>query len=142
MENNIIDIKKIVGNPYNAGIYAIKDKFVVRLIDNNNMVVAKINIEEKIRIFNIFLDKVINFGMDKDLINIELLFNYVMDLENSVLENSVNELFKKVMFLYSKPNIDIKEILSISDLVSNRLSSATSNNEFVKQELKSRLRYI
>ena len=38
--------------------------------------------------------------------------------------------------------IDIKEILSISDLVSNRLNSVSCNNEFVKQELKNRLSYI
>ena len=139
---NIVDIKKIIGNSNIGGIYAITDKHVVRLLDTNNNIVSDLNIEEKIRLFNIFLDKLINFGIDKDLLNIDILFNKIMDLDNINLERSINELFKKVMFLYSKPNIDIKEILSISDLLSHRLDSKSVNNEYVKEELKKRLHYI
>ena len=141
-KNNIIGLKKIVGNKYNSGIYAITDKSVIRLIDINNSVVANLNVEEKIRIFNIFLDSIIKRGVDKELLNVSLLFNKIMDLDNINLERSINELYKKVMFLYSKPNIDIKEILSISELLSNRLDTKSVNNEFVKEELKKRLRYI
>ena len=140
--NNIIDIKKIVGDTYNAGIYALTNRNAIRLINRNNEVINNLKVEDKIKIFNIFLDKMINHGTDKELLNIRLLFDNILDLENSNLENSINELFKKVLFLYSKPHIDIKEILSISDLVSNRLNSVSCNNEFVKQELKNRLSYI
>lgn len=141
-KNNIIGLKKIVGNKYNSGIYAITDKSVIRLIDVNNSVVANLNVEEKIRIFNIFLDSIVKRGVDKELLNVSLLFNKIMDLDNINLERSINELYKKVMFLYSKPNIDIKEILSISELLSNRLDTKSFNNEFVKEELKKRLYYI
>ena len=141
-KNNIIGLKKIVGNKYNSGIYAITDKSVIRLIDVNNSVVANLNVEEKIRIFNIFLDSIIKRGVDKELLNVSFLFDRIMDLDNINLERSINELYKKVMFLYSKPNIDIKEILSISDLLSNRLDSKSVNNEYVKEELKKRLCYI
>lgn len=142
MGNNIIGLKKIVGNKYNGGIYAITDKSVIRLVDVNNSVVANLNVEEKIRILNIFLDSIIRRGVDKELLNVSLLFDKIMDLDNINLEKSINELYKKVMFLYSKPNIDIKEILSISDLLSNRLDCKSVNNEYVKEELKKRLHYI
>ena len=112
------------------------------MIDVNNSVVANLNVEEKIRIFNIFLDSIVKRGVDKELLNVSLLFNKIMDLDNINLERSINELYKKVMFLYSKPNIDIKEILSISELLSNRLDTKSFNNEFVKEELKKRLYYI
>ena len=115
---------------------------VIRLIDSNNNVVSNLKIEEKIRLFNIFLDRLIKHGIDKDLLNINILFEQVLDLENINLEKNINELFKKTMFLYSKPNIDIKEILSISDLVANKLDVKSDNNEYVKNELKKRLYYV
>ena len=126
----------------NSGIYAITNDSVIRLIDSNNNVVSNLKIEEKIRLFNIFLDRLIKHGIDKDLLNINILFEQVLDLENINLEKNINELFKKTMFLYSKPNIDIKEILSISDLVANKLDVKSDNNEYVKNELKKRLYYI
>lgn len=138
---NIVDLKKIVGKAYNSGIYALTDNYAIQLIDGENIVVASINVDEKIKIFNIFLDKLINEGISKDLLNIELLFNSIIDIKNEDIEKSINELFKKVLFLYSKPSIDIKEILSISDLVSNRLNKL-SNNEYVKEELQKRLHYV
>lgn len=140
--NDIIDIKKIVGDVDDAGIYAITDKSAIRLINRNNEVISNLKVEEKIQLFDLFLDKMINHGIDKELFNIRFLFDNILDLENSYLENSINELFKKVLFLYAKPHIDIKEILSISDLLSNRLTCKSYNNEFVKQELKNRLHYI
>lgn len=138
---NIVNLKKIVGKAYNSGIYALTDNYAIQLIDGENIVVASINVDEKIKIFNIFLDKLINEGISKDLLNIELLFNSIIDIKNEDIEKSINELFKKVLFLYSKPSIDIKEILSISDLVSNRLNKL-SNNEYVKEELQKRLHYV
>ena len=39
-------------------------------------------------------------------------------------------------------NIDIKEILSIADLVSNRLNQDNRNNKYVKEELQKRLHYV
>lgn len=139
---NIVDLKKIVGKAYNAGIYAITDDCALQLIDGENVVVANISIDEKIKIFNIFLDKMVNSGISKDLINVELLFHHIIDKDNIDIERSINELFKKVMFLYSKPNIDIKEILSISDLVCNRLNRESSNDDFIKEELQKRLHYV
>ena len=81
-KNNIIDLKKIIGNSHIGGIYAITDGHAIRLLDTNNNIVSDLNIKEKIRIFNIFLDKLINFGMDKDLLNIDILFKKIMDLDN------------------------------------------------------------
>lgn len=139
---NIVDLKKIYGDKYNAGIYALTDSLALQLLDSENNVVACINIDEKIKIFNVFLDKMINQGISKDLLNIEILFHHIIDKKNIDIEKSVNELFKKVLFLYSKPNIDIKEILSISDLISNRLNGENFNNEYVKEELQKRLHYV
>lgn len=141
-KNYIIGLKKIKCDMNNSGIYAITNDSVIRLIDSNNNVVSNLKIEEKIRLFNIFLDRLIKHGIDKDLLNINILFEQVLDLENINLEKNINELFKKTMFLYSKPNIDIKEILSISDLVANKLDVKSDNNEYVKNELKKRLYYI
>lgn len=141
-KNYIIGLKKIKGDMNNSGIYAITNDSVIRLIDSNNNVVSNLKIEEKIRLFNIFLDRLIKHGIDKDLLNINILFEQVLDLENINLEKNINELFKKTMFLYSKPNIDIKEILSISDLVANKLDVKSDNNEYVKNELKKRLYYV
>lgn len=141
-KNRIVDLKRIRGNKNNSGIYALTNNSAFKLIDYNNNIIVNLKVDEKINLFNIFLDKLIKCGMDKDLVNINILFDKIMDLENINLENSINELFKKTMFLYSKPNIDIKEILSISDLLSNRLDSNSTNNEFVKEELKKRLYYI
>lgn len=140
-KDNIIDIKKI-RESNNAGIYALTNKSVIRLLDSNNNIISNLKIDEKINLFNIFLDKLIKRGMDKDLLSINILFDRIMDLDNINLEKSINELFKKTMFLYSKPNIDIKEILSISDLLSNKLDAKSLNNEYVKGELKKRLYYI
>ena len=84
----------------------------------------------------------INNGINEDLIKTTVLFKCIMDEENKDIEYSINELFKKVLFLYSKPNIDIKEILSIADLVSNRLNQDNRNNKYVKEELQKRLHYV
>ena len=83
--NNIIDIKKIVGDTYNAGIYALTNRNAIRLINRNNEVINNLKVEDKIKIFNIFLDKMINHGIDKELLNIRLLFDNILDLENSNL---------------------------------------------------------
>ena len=142
MNNTFVDIKKIVGNKSNAGIYAIGDNTAIQLIDINDNVIVKMSIYEKINLFHIILDKMINNGINEDLIKTTVLFKCIMDEENKDIEYSVNELFKKVFFLYSKPNIDIKEILSIADLVSNRLNQDNRNNKYVKEELQKRLHYV
>ena len=142
MNNAFVDIKKIIGNNSNAGIYAIRDNTATQLIDINDNVIVKMSIYEKINLFHIILDKMINNGINEDLIKTTVLFKCIMDEENKDIEYSINELFKKVLFLYSKPNIDIKEILSIADLVSNRLNQDNRNNKYVKEELQKRLHYV
>ena len=140
--SKIIDIKKIVGNDFTAGIYAITPKFSYRLLDSNNNIVSEIGVVDKLKVLNIFLDKLINFGIDKEIINIQILFDRIFDNKNEMLEKCINELFKKVWFIYSRPKIDIKEILFIADLVSNRLNENTYNNDYIKEELKKRLHYV
>ena len=111
-------------------------------VDINDNVNARLSVYEKINIFQVVLDKMINNGINEDLIKTTVLFKCIMDEENKVIEYSVNELFKKVFFLYSKPNIDIKEILSIADLVSNRLNQDNRNNKYVKKKIQKRLHYV
>ena len=114
----------------------------MQLIDINDNVIVKLSVYEKINLFHIILDKMINNGINEDLIKTTVLFKCIMDEENKDIEYFINELFKKVLFLYSKPNIDIKEILSIADLVSNRLNQDNRNNKYVKEELQKRLHYV
>lgn len=142
MSNTVVDIKKIIGNNKKAGIYAIGNNTAMQLIDINDNVIVKLSVYEKINLFHIILDKMINNGINEDLIKTTVLFKCIMDEENKDIEYFINELFKKVLFLYSKPNIDIKEILSIADLVSNRLNQDNHNNQYVKEELKKRLHYV
>ena len=140
--DKIVDIKKIVGNKLDSGIYLIGEKSTLQVLDVNDRVLTRISLQDKLSILNYILDKMINNGLSEDLLRLSKLFDYIMDAKNREAEHYVNALYKKVVFLYSKPNIDIKEILSISDLVSNRLNTESSNNEFVKEELQKRLRYI
>lgn len=143
MKNGFIDIKKIVGNKYNAGIYAYSNKHAVQLLDINNRVVSNLKIMDKIDIFKIVLNKIINNSLSPEFLGIERIFDVRMDAKEQGLEEAVNDLFHKVMFLYSKPNVNIKEILSISDLVSNRLSSDNyKHNDYVKEELSKKVYYI
>ena len=135
MSNTVVDIKKIIGNNNKACIYSIGNNTAMQLIDINDNVIVKLSVYEKINLFHIILDKMINNGINEDLIKTTVLFKCIMDEENKDIEYFINELFKKVLFLYSKPNIDIKEILSIADLVSNRLNQDNRNNKYVKEEL-------
>ena len=41
MNNAFVDIKKIIGNNSNAGIYAIRDNTATQLIDINDNVIVK-----------------------------------------------------------------------------------------------------
>ena len=111
-------------------------------VDINDNVNARLSVYEKINIFQVVLDKMINNGINEDLIKTTVLFNCIVDEENREIEQSINELFNKVVFLYSKPNIDIKEVLSIADLVSNRLNQDNHNNQYIKEELQKRLHYV
>lgn len=138
--SNIIAIKKIVGN--NPGIYAITDDSAIKIIDVDNNVVCNLSISKKIQLFNLLLNKMINKGINNEELYTRVIFDQIMDLKNKDIENGVNELFKKVLFLYSKPHIDINEILSIADLVSNKLNEKSFNNDYVKHELQKKLSYL
>ena len=105
MKNGFIDIKKIVGNKYNAGIYAYSNKHAVQLLDINNRVVSNLKIMDKIDIFKIVLNKIINNSLSPEFLGIERIFDVRMDAKEQDLEEAVNDLFHKVMFLYSKPNV-------------------------------------
>lgn len=142
MERKYIGIKKIIGNKYKAGIYVYSNNSAVHLMDVNNRVVGHLKIGDKIDLFSIVLTEMINKGLNDDILSIEKVFDIVMDSKSRDLENSINELFHKVIFLYTKPNVDIKEVLSIADLVMNRLCEYSDNDEFVKEELSNRLHYV
>ena len=70
MNNTFVDIKKIVGNNSNAGIYAIGDNTAIQLIDINDNVIVKMSIYEKINLFHIILDKMINNGINEDYLSV------------------------------------------------------------------------
>ena len=142
MEKRFNDVKKIVGNKYSAGMYACSDMTAVQLLDVNNRVVVNLKLRDKIDIFSIVIQKMLNNGLSDELLSLERLFDVVMDVDARELEESINKLFHKTIFLYSKPNIDIKEVLSIADLVSNKLNEYSNNNADVKQELRKKIYYV
>ena len=119
--NSIISLKKIVSDKYDAGIYAITPNNSFMLLDVNNRIVANISLQQKMDIFKIVTDCMIDNNIDNYIFNVGVLFDYTLEPKNKELEKSINILYKKVLRIFLKPNIDKSEILSISKLVSTEL---------------------
>jgi len=139
--NSIISLKKIVSDKYDAGIYAITPNNSFMLLDVNNRIVASISLQQKMDIFKIVTDCMIDNNIDNYIFNVGVLFDYTLEPKNKELEKSINILYKKVLRIFLKPNIDKSEILSISKLVSTELKNGNMNNN-VKEELQKKLYYI